>query len=102
MKKVSSRGDKPRGFWDKARFQKGKTTLDQDQEDGVEIMWIRDLLVPKFKDARIATYSYKSDWRDRGVKTSLRECAEQLLNIVSQHQQQAEVSLLYGANGLVR
>ena len=55
-------------------------------------MWLRDLLVPLFKDARIATYSYKSDWRDPNVKTSLRECANQFLNIVSQHRQQLNVS----------
>ncbi|KAH6694360.1 P-loop containing nucleoside triphosphate hydrolase protein [Leptodontidium sp. MPI-SDFR-AT-0119] len=51
-------------------------------------MWIRDLLVPKFKDARIATYSYKSDWKDRTVKTSLRECANLLLNELLHHRQQ--------------
>jgi hypothetical protein len=55
-------------------------------------MWVRDLLVPMFKDARIATYSYKSDWKDRKVKTNLRQCAEQFLNILSQHRQQADVS----------
>ncbi|KAI9799129.1 MAG: hypothetical protein M1825_004896 [Sarcosagium campestre] len=87
VKKVASRGDKLRGFWDKARFRKGKKTLDQGQEDGMEVMWIRDLLVPEFQDARIATYSYKSDWRDLTVKTSLRECANLFLNELLQHRQ---------------
>jgi hypothetical protein len=55
-------------------------------------MWLRDLLVPLFTNALIASYSYKSDWRDPNVKTSLRECAEQLLNTLSQHRQDANVS----------
>jgi hypothetical protein len=64
-----------------------------DGEDGSrEVMWPRDLLVPLFKNARVATYSYESDWRDRHVKTSLRECAEQFLNILKQHRQHANVS----------
>lgn len=54
-------------------------------------MWPRDLLVHEFKNARVATYSYESDWRDRGVKTSLRECGEQFLNILLQHRQHAKV-----------
>jgi len=45
-----------------------------------------------FKDARIATYSYKSDWTDRAVKTNLRQCAQQFLNILKQHRQQGDVS----------
>ncbi|KAM3088918.1 hypothetical protein ACMFMG_000539 [Clarireedia jacksonii] len=74
---------------DKVQFWKSKKQLDKDRKDGpTEVMWPRDLLVPMFKDARIATYSYKSDWKDRAVKTSLRQCAEQFLNIVSQHRQQ--------------
>lgn len=53
-------------------------------------MWLRDLLVPLFTNARIASYSYKLDWRDPNVE--LRECAEQLLNILSQHRQDVNVS----------
>lgn len=94
VKKVSLEADKPKRLRDKARFWKGKKTLDQDQEDGMEIMWIRDLLVPKFQDARIATYSYKSDWRDRTVKTSLRDCANLFLNELLQHRQKENVSSL--------
>lgn len=63
-----------------------------EDDDLAECMWLRDLLVPSFTHARIATYSYKSDWRDREVKTSLRECAEQFLNILSQHRQGTSVS----------
>ncbi|EPE24649.1 TPR-like protein [Glarea lozoyensis ATCC 20868] len=48
-------------------------------------MWIRDLLVPLFPEARIATYSYKSDWRDRNIKTTLRECALLFLNVLKQN-----------------
>ncbi|TVY32372.1 Kinesin light chain [Lachnellula occidentalis] len=74
-------------FW---RSRKPKEHLEGDsQEDSLaECMWLRDLVVPGFKNARVATYSYKSDWRDRDVETSLRQCAEQFLHIVSQHRQQ--------------
>ncbi|KAG9239961.1 P-loop containing nucleoside triphosphate hydrolase protein, partial [Calycina marina] len=89
VKKVPSVADRPKGL--SARSWKWKKTLDRGGEDGTtEVMWIRDLLVPMFNDARIATYSYKSDWRDRAIKTSLRQCAEQFLNILSQHRQQVE------------
>jgi len=71
----------------------GKRQQGKGGEDGsTEVMWIRDLLVPMFKDARIATYSYKSDWTDRAVKTNLRQCAQQFLNILKQHRQQGDVS----------
>ncbi len=84
MKKVPSQNaDKPRKFRDRAQFWKVKKPQGKDDsgDDGLaECMWIRDCLVPMFKDARIATYSYKSDWRDRAVKTSLRECANLFLN----------------------
>jgi hypothetical protein len=89
----SEDADKSERFRDRAQFWKGKKQQGKDGEDGPrEVMWIRDLLVPLFKDARIATYSYKSDWSDRGVKTNLRNCAEQFLNILSQHRQQEDVS----------
>jgi hypothetical protein len=55
-------------------------------------MWPQDILVPLFGNARIATYSYESDWKDRSVKTTLRQCAEQLLNVLFQHRQHANVS----------
>jgi hypothetical protein len=54
-------------------------------------MWPRDLLVPSFTNARVATYSYESDWRDRQVNTSLRECGQQLLEVLLQHRQSAGV-----------
>ena len=54
-------------------------------------MWPRDLLVPQFRNARIATYSYESDWRDRRVNTSLPECGRQLLEVLLQHRQDASV-----------
>ncbi len=57
----------------------------------MEVMWPRDLLVPLFKNARIATYRYESDWRDRRVNTSLSECGRQLLNVLLQHRQNANV-----------
>ena len=95
MKKVPSAADRPKRFRDKAQFWKAKKPSDKGGEDGTpEVMWIRDLLVPEFKNARIATYSYKSDWRDRAVKTSLRECANLFLNELLHHRQQEHVSIL--------
>jgi hypothetical protein len=54
-------------------------------------MWLRDLVAPAFTNARIATYSYGSDWRDRQVNTSLRECGQQLLEVLLQHRQSTDV-----------
>ena len=48
-------------------------------------MWLRDLLPELIPHARIATYSYESDWRKVNAKTSVRECGEQLLNVLLQH-----------------
>lgn len=47
-----------------------------------EVMWLRDLLPGHVKNARIATFSYLSDWYTyrKGVKTSLREIGGKLLN----------------------
>lgn len=47
-------------------------------------MWLRDLLPDLIPNARISTYSYESDWRKADVKTSLRKCGEQLLNVLYQ------------------
>ena len=47
-------------------------------------MWLRDFLPKLVPHARIATYSYKSDWRKANIKTSIRECGEQLLNVLLQ------------------
>lgn len=82
--KIASKGS--RKFWKRSKI-KGKG-----QEQSLrEVMWPRDLLVPEFKSARVATYSYKSDWRDRQVNTSLRECGQQLLEVLLQHRQDAYV-----------
>ena len=53
-----------------------------ENNDVKEVMWLRDLLPTCIPNARIATFSYPSDWFTyrRGVKTSLRELGEQLLN----------------------
>ena len=58
-----------------------------------EVMWLRDLLPQFLPSARIATYSYKSDWR-QDVKTNLRKCGEQLLNVLYQYRSSEEVSIL--------
>ena len=52
--------------------------------DASEVMWLRDLLPSFFPNARVATYSYKSDWR-KDVETSVRNCGEQLLNVLYQN-----------------
>lgn len=56
-----------------------------------EVMWLRDLLPGLFPNARIASYSYKFDWRN-DVKTSLRECAQQFLNQLCQNRSRDQVS----------
>lgn len=48
-------------------------------------MWLRDFLPDLIPNARIATYSYESDWRKKNIKTSLRKCGEQLLNVLHQN-----------------
>ena len=53
--------------------------------DTAEVMWLRDVLPNLIPHARIATYSYESDWRKADIKTSLRKCGEQLLNVLQQH-----------------
>ena len=79
--------------WAQMRKDENPQGQHNDGKDGAkEVMWLRDLLVPLFKNARIATYSYESDWRDRRVKTSLRKCAEQFLNILKQKRQYENVS----------
>ncbi|KAM0310604.1 hypothetical protein ACHAO8_007970 [Botrytis cinerea] len=76
---------------DKGQLEEGKELRGEDGEGSTaEVMWPRDTLVPLFQDARIATYSYRSDWRDRTIKTSLRQCAEQFLNILFQYRQQSD------------
>ncbi len=58
-----------------------------------EVMWLRDLLPRFLPNARIATYSYESDWR-QDVKTNLRKCGQQLLNVLYQHRSSEKVSTL--------
>lgn len=58
-----------------------------------EIMWLRDLLPQFLPSARIATYSYKSDWL-KNVKTNLRKCGEQLLNVLYQCRLSEKVSIV--------
>lgn len=58
--------------------------------DTAEVMWLRDLLPELVPNARIATYSYKSDWK-ANVTTSLSECGEQLLNVIHQNRSTEKV-----------
>ncbi|KAF2499993.1 hypothetical protein BU16DRAFT_233539 [Lophium mytilinum] len=79
----------PSRFRDKVKGWKNWKRDKDEEVSTAELMWPRDLLVPRFQNARIATYSYKSDWKDRDVDTSLRKCAEQFLNVLFQHRQHA-------------
>ncbi len=58
-----------------------------------EVMWLRDLLPSRVPNARIATFSYPSDWftYKKGVKTSLRALGEQLLHSLELNRQQTTV-----------
>jgi hypothetical protein len=60
-------------------------------------MWLRDLLPSYVGNARIATFSYLSDWYTyrKGVKTSIRELGEQLLKTLYEDRRRIGVSFLY-------
>ena len=65
-----------------------------ENNDLKEVMWLRDLLPTCIPNARIATFSYQSDWFSyrKGVKTSLRELGEQLLNVLNLDRKKWNVS----------
>lgn len=65
-----------------------------ENNDVKEVMWLRDLLPSCTPDARIATFSYPSDWFTyrKGVKTSLRALGEQLLNALDLDRKKWKVS----------
>jgi hypothetical protein len=79
---------------ERIRFWNDKTPPKDPKDGSREVMWPRDLLLPLFKNARVATYSYESDWKDPKVKTSLRQCADQFLNVLFQHRQHTNVSCM--------
>lgn len=58
-----------------------------------EVMWLRDLLPSFVPNARIATFSYLSDWYTykKGVQTSIRELGEQLLMALHHDRQSTKV-----------
>lgn len=55
--------------------------------------WLKDLLPSCVSNARIATFSYPSDWftYKKGVNTSLRGLGEQLLNTLELDRQKITV-----------
>lgn len=59
-----------------------------------EKTWLKDLLPSCVSNARIATFSYPSDWftYKKGVNTSLRGLGEQLLNTLELDRQKITVS----------
>lgn len=73
--------------WYKKLQKLDQITRNKESEDEsrAEIFWPRDLLPQHLGPSRIATYSYLSNWRSPNFKTDIRECGEQLLNILCQH-----------------
>lgn len=67
--------------------------VSMENKDVKEVMWLRDLLPSCVSCARIATFSYRSDWftYNKGVKTSLRALGEQLLNALELDRQKMTV-----------
>ena len=63
----------------------GLPRVTQMASDTAEFMWLRDFLPDLIPNTRIMTYSYESDWRRADIKTSLRKCGEQLLNVLLQN-----------------
>lgn len=65
-----------------------------ENNDLKEVMWLRDLLPTCIPNARIATFSYQSDWftYKKDVKTSLRQLGEQLLNVLDLDRKKWNVS----------
>ena len=63
----------------------------QTASDTAEVMWLRDFLPDFIPNVRIATFSYESDWRRADVKTSLRKCGNQLLNLLHQNRSTEKV-----------
>lgn len=64
-------------------FQRRRTPA-QTMSNKTTVMWLHDLLPNLIPNARIATYSYVSDWR-YDVKVNLRKCGEEFLNALHQH-----------------
>ena len=56
-----------------------------------EVFWPKDLLPHHLPSSSIATYSYPSNWLSREFATDLRQCGEQLLNVLFQHRQTNKV-----------
>ena len=73
--------------------ESGDAAIKVENNASTEVMWLRDLLPQFLPSARIATYSYASDWR-QDVKTNLRKCGEQLLNVLYQSRSSEKVSIL--------
>lgn len=69
----------------------GLPDVAQTASKAAQVMLLRDLLPSFIPHARIATYSYESDWRKAEVKTSLRKCGEQLLNVLHQNRSSEKV-----------
>ncbi len=73
-----------------------------ENEEVKEVMWLRDLLPSFVPNARIATFSYPSDWftYKKGVKTKLRSLGEQLLNVLERDRQNWGVCFIEDSIGI--
>ena len=88
---VQGLGANPYYTWVKKVPRKGDSTIVE------EVMWLRDLLPSHVRNARIATFSYLSGWYTfrKGVKTTLRELGERLLNALQLNRQKLNVSVQF-------
>ena len=84
QQKKSSNPPLPKLFWKRHVSAQEPSNAAQTTSDRSEVMWLRDLLPKIIPKARIASYSYESDWR-QDVKTNLRKCGEQFLNVLYQN-----------------
>ena len=76
---VQGLGANPSWTWQSRSPSQSSST-----KDPFRTMWLKDLLPTYFPSARIAIYAYPSEWLKfgKGTKTTLRDCGEQLLNVI--------------------
>ena len=93
---VQGLGASPYYTWVK-KVAVNKAGTGEAKEEKEEVMWLRDLLPVYFKNARIATFSYFSDWfkYKGGAKTCIRDIAQQLLEEVRQYRRRSDVSFYF-------
>src|SRR5882762_8511481 len=58
---------------------KYESTWVKKTQDGVTVMWLRNLLGKDIEKARVTTFEYDSKWFDDPDHVTLRDCARRLL-----------------------